>query len=318
MTMILFLSVLVIVGIYLLGKGADWLVQGASAMALRFGVTPLVVGLTVVAMGTSAPELITSLLGKPTIAVLNASGSNLMNLGLILGITALLAPMNCQGKFLRFEVPVMFLTGPALLWVAVDLGVSFLEGAILTVALAAYLVLSVQRGKVVEKEVLGMEEEVKEMAEATGGSMGRMVWLLAIGLLGLVAGARMLLDGAIGLAELFGVPERVIGITLIAGGTSLPELATCVVAARKNQQDIALGNLVGSNIFNVFGIVGVCGVLRPLEVPDGTLLVDIPAVIVIQALAALMMFTNRQLNRSEGVFLLVFYFVYIAYLFIRP
>jgi len=303
-----------VLGILLLTKGADLLVTGASALAYLFGVTPLVIGLTVVALGTSMPELATSLNGGSTIAVSNAAGSNLMNVGLILGITALIAPLYCGSKFIRFEMPVMVAAGPAFLLVAWDGIVSRIEGVLLCIALGVYIVISVKRGKQVQPEevLAGAEEYIPKERISTLAAIG----LLIAGFIGLLIGGWALVYGARELALLAGISERVVTLTIVAGGTSLPELATCVVAARKNQADLALGNIVGSNLFNILGIVGVCSVVVPQEAYADSVRFDIPAVIVIQILCIPIMLSRMKVSRIEGGVLLFSYALYIALLFL--
>jgi cation:H+ antiporter len=314
--MTIFLALLALAaGALLLTKAADWLVTGASALALTFGVTPLVIGLTVVALGTSMPELSTSLQGGSTIAIGNAVGSNLMNIGLILGLTAMVAPVFAHSKFLRFELPIMVAAGPAMLWFTWDGAVSRIEGAILLAGLCAFLIGSVVRGRQdAPREILA---EAEEFIPKVPMKKSVAVGLVLIGLIGLVIGGRVLVWGAIHLATIAGISDRIIALTIVAGGTSLPELATCLVAAKKGEPDIALGNVVGSNIFNILGIVGACAVVSPLTVPDGSNTFDIPAVIILQALCVPIMLSGRRIGYREGTVLLAYYAIYIIALFIR-
>lgn len=302
-----------LVGIYLLGKSADWLVHGSSSLAYHFGVTPLVIGLTVVALGTSMPELATSLLGGDVIALGNVAGSNMMNLALVLGITAMIAPIKIRGHFVRFELPVMVLTGPIFIWVAWNGEVSKIEGIIFLVLLAGYIITSIRRGRI--KPDPDLTKEAEEFISHRPNI--KKAWILVVvGCVGLVLGGQFLVEGAVKLAELVGISQRIIALTLVAGGTSLPELATCVVAARKNEQDLALGNVIGSNIFNILGILGVCAVVSPQAVAVQNKTFDIPAVTIIQILVLLLIIPRKKLFRLEGAILLLGYITFIALLFL--
>lgn len=298
-------------GSALLAYSADTLVKGSSALAYRLGVTRIVIGLTVVAFGTSAPELATSLIGGSTIAVGNVAGSNLMNIGLILGLTALFYPLPCKGNFLKFELPLMVALGPVFYLVCWNHSVNRLEGALLLVALAAFIVLAIYRGRISEAEVAEVyQSEIEENLP-----INKSIFYTILGIGGLLIGGKLLVDGAIDIAELLGVPERVIALTIVAGGTSLPELAASIAAARANKGDIALGNVIGSNIFNILAILGVASMVSPIELPGGSLEFDIPAVIVVQALCLPIMLTAFKIARWEGGLLLLSYFLYLGLLF---
>lgn len=303
-----------ILGAALLAKSADYLVRGASVLAFRVGVTPLVIGLTVVAFGTSLPELATSLQGGSTIAIGNTAGSNMMNLGLILGLTALFYPLCCQSQFLRFELPVMVAAGFLFFAVTLDNTVTRVEGIFFVLALMGYVVFSVKRGReVAPAEVLAGAEEYLPKAEVP---LWRAWFSILGGLIGLTFGGRFLVYGAVNLAEMAGISERIIALTIVAGGTSLPELATCLVAARRGEPDIALGNIVGSNIFNIFGIIGVCATVGPIAVPAGSNHFDIPAVIILQVLCIPVMLSRKRIGRIEGGIFLFLYLLYLTGLFV--
>lgn len=305
---------LVVAGLVVLNYGAEGLVRGASQLARRFGVSPLVIGLTVVAFGTSSPELVTSLIGGSTIAVGNVVGSNLFNIGLILGLTALVMPLACQGQFLRFEMPLMVALGPVLWLAAANDLIGRVEGALLLAGLIAFVVVSFRRSTL---EPAAVQLEMDEAVPRASTRLGVSLLLVGAGLAGLIVGADVFLRGAKAIAELIGVPDRIIALTLVAGGTSIPELATSIVAARKGEGDIALGNLVGSNIFNILGIVGIVALVRPIVVPAGSLGFDIPAMILVQALCVPIMLTAWRVSRAEGAILLVSYAAYVLLLFLR-
>ena len=305
---IIFISI----GGFLLAKGADWLVQGSSSLAARYGVSALVIGLTLVALGTSAPELAASIIGGGEIALGNITGSNMMNIGLILGITALIMPLDCQARFLRFEMPIMVLTGPLLLLFALNGTINRLEAGLLIVGLISFVTASIIRGRRGDIEPVALEFEVQLDKTLSTWSC---IWRIVLGIAFLVSGGKLLVDGAVDIAGMLGISERVIAVTIVAGGTSLPELATCVVAARKGEGDIALGNIVGSNIFNILGIVGAASLVSPIAVSESALWLDIPAVIAIQLACLPIMITKLKVRRWEGAILLVFYAAYIVWLF---
>ena len=304
----------VILGAALLYLGGEFLVRSAVRLAARIGVSSLVIGLTVVAFGTSAPELAATLVsafeGVPDIAIGNVVGSNIANVGLILGLTAMVYPLQASLQFIRREIPAAVAVGFLLLPIMAGGFIGRVEGAILLILLGVYLWYLFQHD---EKPMLDeIEEEVRE--DATGS-----VWLLvggvAIGVLLLVAGARLLVDGAVDIATALGVPERVIGLTLVAFGTSLPELASSLVAAVRREADLILGNIIGSNIFNVLAVLGATAAIRPVPVDLGATWIDI-AIMLGFSLALLPMMTfGYKLGRKRGGTLLFAYVLYILTLF---
>jgi cation:H+ antiporter len=270
----------------------------------------MVVGLTVVAFGTSSPEmaatLAAALQGSLEVALGNVVGSNIANIGLILALAALIAPLRAQARFIRREIPFMIATG-ALLWaLAADGRLSRPDGLLFLVLLAVYLRLLLQGGEVPEAEAEFEQEYGWERFSAAG------CWLrVGLGLLLLSGGSRLLVAGAVELARRFGVGELVIGLTLVAVGTSLPELAASVVAAVKREPDIALGNVVGSNIFNVLGILGITVLAAPVAVPAAAVYRDLLAMLVFGLLLAPFLLTGMRLGRLEGAALLAFYLIYV-------
>ena len=304
---------LVAVGAVLLYVGGDLLVKYSVNLARHFNLSPLVVGLTVVAFGTSAPELAATLAstlsGAPGIALGNILGSNAANVGLILGVTALLYPLQGSRAFVRRELPL----GVAAVLVLVPLllnGVlGRLEAALLLALLGAYLTLLVKSAKS-EAELTG------DLPEAPSSPLWRSLLLIVLSVGLLVVGARVLITGAVATAQALGVPEKVIGFTLVAFGTSLPELASSVAAALRKETDIILGNIAGSNLFNVLAVLGVTGIFTPLAEPFVNLRLDILVTALFSAaLLALMLRTNR-LGRTGGTLLLVGYLSYVVYLFV--
>lgn len=297
----------------LLTVAAEALVYGAASLARRIGLSPLVIGLTVVSIGTSLPELLVSLeaafVGTGDLALGNVVGSNIGNLALILGVAALVRPIAIQAQVVRIEAPVLVVVSVVFVGLIADGALGRLDGALLVVSIVAYVVYTLQ---VAQQETPAVQAEYEEGVPATR-SLALDVGMLVLGMGGLVAGAHLLVEGAVVLAEMFGVGPIVIGLTVVAIGTSLPELATSVVAAYRGRGDIAVGNAVGSSIFNILGILGVTVLFHPISTQTlgwmevgvmlGTAIVIIP-----------LFRTNWTLSRLEGAFLLLCYLAYLAYL----
>ncbi len=309
---------LVALGIALLYLGGELLVSGSSALARALGMTPLVIGLTVVAFGTSAPELAATMTatlhGSPEVAFGNVIGSNIANIGLILGIGALIFPVAARGHFLLREMPFMIGTSGLMLWLVADGSVGRLEGVLLLALLGGYLWVLLAKQSEEEAQV------AREFAQEYGDGEPPRVWAsslkVAIGIGLLVLGADVLVAGAVSIARTFGIGERVIGLTLVALGTSLPELAAAIVAAMRREGDILLGNVVGSNIFNVLAIFGATSLVSPVRVEVSSAWVDLLVMMAFSILLWPMLYTHRRLDRWEGVVLLVGFFSYIGWLFV--
>lgn len=305
-------SVLVIAGLVLLAAGAEGLVRGAGAVALRFGVAPLVVGLTIVALGTGSPEFVLSVQaaagGNGGIAVGNVLGSNISNIALVLGVAALVRPMAVQARLVRREVPVMILATFALAALLWDGGLSRLDGAALlagAVAYVAFAYLGARSGDtpvVVEEFDAAIERERSLLVELV---------LVGVGLGALLLGATVLLRGAVALASELGVSEVVVGLTVIAIGTSLPELATSVTAARRRQADVAFGNAIGSNVVNILAVLGTAALVRPIDA-SGLRPLDVAVFLMSAVLVLPLMARGSVLNRWEGGVLLAGYVAYIV------
>lgn len=303
---------LILAGLVVLTLGAELLVRGSSSAALRFGVSPLVVGLTVVAFGTGSPEFVVSLTaafeGNSGIALGNIIGSNISNIALILGIAALVRPLTVKAEILRREMPVL-VAASGLLWLFVyDGEMSRVEGGILVAAAVVYTVLIywLSRQKV-KKEVL---EEFEDAIEMTGKNPIVDAALIVGGLGLLVLGANVLLNGSVSIAKSFGISDLVIGLTIVAIGTSLPELATSAVAAYKNEPDIAFGNAIGSNILNILAILGLTALIQPFSA-EGVRTLDLGAMMISVAFLYLMMGRRFVLDRIEATILLICYGAYV-------
>jgi len=320
---------LILPGLVLLIAGGEWLVRGASRLAAALGVSPIVIGLSVVAFGTSAPELAVSVLsafkGQPDIAVGNVVGSNIVNILLILGLSAVVAPLAIHFRLIKFEVPFMIFVSLLFLGLCYDGKLSRLDGVVLVVIFVGYLY---WMGRTAREEP-EMQEELKEelqeyeqfvqIAKPSVGAFAMMGLLIVGGLAGLVVGSEWLIRGAVSLARALGVSELVIGLTIVAAGTSLPELATSVIASLRGERDISVGNVVGSNIFNILSVLGISTVVSPqgLSVAPAVLHFD-GWVMLAVAIACLPVFFNGfEINRWEGALFVGYYIAYVTYLVLK-
>lgn len=307
-------SLLLVVGLAMLILGGDLLVRGASRIALRFKISPLVVGVTIVAFGTSAPELLISiqaaLAGSPDITMGNVVGSNICNLALVLGVTALIAPIPVNSDSIKIDWP-MTMGSALLLYFLVREGyVNDYEGVMFIVLLILYVVFIIRRSRKnnISPEELGIEIEAPTDAEKK--TMVKDVFLILIGGAGLYFGSDWFVNSAKDLAIYLGVSERIVGVTVVAIGTSLPELVTSVVAAFKRETDLALGNLMGSNIFNILSILGITSLIAEIEVSDIILNSDLIWMLAITLVILPMMAFNKKIDRYEGLILLATYIFY--------
>lgn len=306
-------------GFAVLVAGGEVLVRGASGVARRIGLSPLVVGLTVVSFATSAPELAVTLdaaaSGSPGLAVGNVVGSNIANVLLVLGISALVTPMLVRSRVVRLDVPVMIAMSVAFFLLALDGTVSTLDGALLLGALVAYVVRSIvaSRRTPHPRAALAGDE-----AEASPGPLWRNLLLVAAGVGLLVLGAGWLVGSATTLAISLGISDLVIGLTVVAIGTSLPELATSIIAAVQGQRDLAVGNVVGSNIFNIGSVLGLTAVITPGGVPvaESAIVFDLPFMVAVSVALLPVVFTGLAVARWEGAVFVAYYVAYTAYLFL--
>jgi len=308
-----------VVGIGVLYFGAEWLVRGAARLAAAFGISPIVVGLTVVSLGTSAPELVVCLVaaleGRPGLVTGNVLGSNLANIGLILGLTAMITPLNVQARVVWREMPIMLGITVGLYALVWDLTLGRPDGVILVALLVAYLVSAFKTGDGQASEILAEVEEFLAEEDAQKAAVRfRDVALVVVGCLGLVLGGYLIVEGAVGVATRLGISEVVIGLTIVAVGTSLPELATSVVAAIRQEADIAVGNLIGSNIFNLAGILGITAIVRPIPIERTILSHELLAVTILSLLLLPLVRIDWRLRRWEGALLLVGYLVAFIFL----
>lgn len=292
-----------LVGLFL---GGEALVRGSVSIAHKMSISPFVIGLTVVGFGTSTPELLVSvqaaLKGVPDIAIGNIVGSNIANVLLIVGVTALVWPIHVAGSALRRDTTIMILSALALVPLFAMGEIGRVAGLTLVAGLIAYLVWTFLKPR---------QEASDDEAEAAATPiMNALLWV-TLGLVGLLFGARFLVDGAVSVAQDFGVSEAFIGLTIVAIGTSLPELATSLIAAFRHQSDIAIGNIVGSNIFNVLGILGVTSIVAPIPVAPRFLTFDLPIMIVVSIVLTGLLLLHQKIGRRTGAVMLLAYCAYL-------
>lgn len=317
--------ILFVVGFVLLVKGADYLIDGGVEIAALLGVSPLFIGLSIAALGTSAPEAAVSIkaaiIEHSTISFGNILGSNIANIGLIIGLMTVLYSLEAQVSTIKWEVPYSISITLLLLLLVRDdlfgghlLVLSRINGFILLLFFLFYLIYLYRmarrdrRRKLLRADVSSIEHTKKELMKAIG--------MTVLGLVGLLLGAKFVVDNAISIAKQWGVSETMISVTVIALGTSLPELATSLAAARKRKFDIAIGNIVGSNIFNILFVLGITSLIRPIIFPLRAT-IDIFIVLAISVLLLVFIYTGNRVSRKEGVFMLLFYIFYIIFAIIR-
>jgi cation:H+ antiporter len=299
---------LLFIGIVVVLKSADWLTNGSVGLATRLGVSQMVIGLTIVAIGTSMPEFFVSLVsainGTPDLAVGNIVGSNIFNALLIVGVAAAVAPIAILHSTVKKDIPIAVFASILLMGMTLDDNISRLDALVLFVAFLAFLWITLRGAK------KGASDEDKPK-EAMG--TGKALLLILIGLVGLVLGSNVFVDNASALAHSWGISDAVIGLTIVAGGTSLPELATSVVAARKGDSGIAIGNVLGSNVFNILMILGVTGLISPMHI-EGITTIDLAVMVLSMVMLWLFSFTKYRIERWEGFVLIAVFLGYISWL----
>jgi cation:H+ antiporter len=312
MTVILFVA-----GLALLVLGAEWLVKGASRLAAASGISPLVIGLTVVAYGTSAPEVAVSIksawLGQADLAIGNVVGSNVFNVLFILGSPALIAPLLVSSQLIRIDVPIMVGLSVLTLALAADGAIGRVDGVVLCAGAIGYTVFQIRQSR--KESATVRDEYAKEFGPARSSAAANVAHVAA-GLVLLVLGSRWLVTGAVAFAKALGVSELIIGLTIVAAGTSLPEVATSILAAFRGERDIAVGNVVGSNIFNILSVLGIGAMVAPSGLPVAPALIRFDLLVMIAvALACLPIFASGAvIARWEGGLFLGYYAAYTAYL----
>ena len=315
MSEILMIAILIFGGLVLLYFGADWLVKGAVTISLKFGLSPLIVGLTVVALGTSLPEALVSIQAtldnQGGIALGNVIGSNILNIALILGLSSLLQPLKVDSHLVKADVPLLVGASFLLIVLLEDFHISRMEGALLLLGIVFYVtgnIMTVKRTSPAEDQIEGME-----VPKDPSNNLLRDIGFLILGLVALALGSNFLVSGAVDLARIWGLSEALIGLTIVSIGTGTPELATALMAAYRKTADIAIGNAVGSNIFNIFFVVGLAGLIAPI---NGTQISpsDLYVMFGLTFLLLPTVWTGMVLDRKEGFLFVAIYVAYIYYL----
>jgi cation:H+ antiporter len=320
--------ILGLIGFGLLYWGAEWLVKGSSSLARSLGITPIVIGLTVVAFGTSTPELVVSVISaaksKSMIAVGNVVGSNICNIALVLGTAALFNPIRSDPKVVHRDIPIMVAVTLYLLILSLNSRLGRVEGFTLVAGVILYTYFNYHwaRKPACDQNAGRAEALSCDVAEITYVSTrSKQLLMITAGIAGVIGGAELVVDAAVSIMTALGVSEKFIGLTIVAFGTSLPELATSVVAAIRKEMDISIGNLVGSNVFNLLSVLGLAALVRPIPIPGGFfksgLWIDYLVMTLISALPYFMMRRNYILTRRHGCILLACYGMYLAYLIIK-
>ena len=312
---LLMIAILIVGGLVLLFFGADWLVKGAVTMALHLGLSPLIVGLTVVALGTSLPEALVSIQAsldnQGGIALGNVIGSNILNIALILGLSALIQPLKVDSHLVKADVPLLVGASFLLMVLLEDFHISRMEGALLLLGIVFYVcgnIMTVKRTSPEEDKIEGME-----IPEDSSKNLLRHIGLLVLGLIALAFGSSFLVSGAVDLARLWGLSEALIGLTIVSIGTGTPELATAIMAAYRKTADIAIGNAVGSNLFNIMFVVGLAGLVAPMDA-TGINSSDLYVMFGLTILLLPTVWTGLVLDRKEGFLFVAIYVAYLYYL----
>ncbi len=314
----LYASLAIVVGLILLVWSADKFVEGAASSARHFGMSPLLIGIVIVGFGTSAPEMLVSassaMKGASGIALGNAYGSNITNIALILGVTALIKPIIVASEVIKKELPILILITLVSAYFLMDAQVTRLEAVLLLVIFAIYMAWTIWLALQSKNDTLAQTESLNEEKFP----IKKALFWVVVGLLFLMASSQLLVWGAVEIAKYFGVSDLVIGLTIVAVGTSLPELASSIIAARKGESDLALGNIVGSNLFNALAVVGIAGVIEPMQVEAEVFSRDMLVMLAVTILLFFFAFSFRKrpgrINRVEGCVLFMCYVAYTLYL----
>lgn len=306
--------IFLVLGLVALFIGAEGLIRGSSALALKIGITPLVVGLTVVAFGTSTPELVVSLkaalIGNSSISLGNVVGSNIANIAFILGISAIIRPLDVHANIIRREIPIMIGISILLVLLLIDGELGLVDGIIFVLGIVIYTIVNITMAR--KEKNAEVEKEFKEGLK-TGLGVPISIVMIVGGLGLMILGANLFVTSSISIAKVIGVSDAIIGLTIVAVGTSLPELITSVVAAYKHESDIAIGNIVGSNIFNILGILGITALIISVS-SSGINYIDFGAMLFAALILLPLSKTGFRITRLEGLFLVLGYAAYIYYL----
>ena len=312
--------IILIIGFFFLIKGADLFVDGASSIARKFNVPPMVIGLTIVAMGTSAPEaavsITSSLAGQNDMSVANVVGSNFFNILVVLGVSAILAKLPVEKNTIRKDTPFLILISLLLLLFGINMNVSRIEGIILLILFAYFLYSTVMNAKSTSSESVSEAATTAELEVGEETSMGKTILLSIIGIIGIILGGDMVVNSATNIATSFGMSANLVGLTIVAIGTSLPEFVTSVIAVRKGETEIAIGNVIGSNIFNILLVLGLASTISPINISMFAL-IDIVFMFAITILLYFFMKKSNSLVKYQGIIFIVVYLAYMTYTIIR-
>lgn len=319
-----FAVVLLVIGFVFLVKGADAFVEGCSSVAKRFHVPTLIIGMTIVAMGTSLPEtavsITASISGNNALAVSNAVGSNIFNLMVVVGVCAVLTPVAVQVGILKRDFPLSIACAILLLILgAIDMTLGHVDGVVFIVLFAFFILYMIRSARNAGNGAEGEEEEDELLAEAEEMpvmSVPKSLIYIVAGGVAIALGSDWVVDGATTVASAMGISQTLIGLTVVAFGTSLPELATSIVAAKKKEVDMALGNVIGSNIFNILMVLGIASAISPVAFLTENV-IDIVILIIFSAIVWVLAWTKKELNRKEGILMLILYAAYVVYICIR-
>jgi len=311
---------LLIIGFFFLIKGADLFVEGASSIAKKFNVPAMVIGLTIVAMGTSAPEaavsITSSLAGQNDMSVANIVGSNFFNILVVLGVSAIIAKLPVQKGTIKKDAPFLLLVSALLLLFGLNLNISRIEGLILLAVFTYFLIDTIRSAKKGSQETANEAATTMDVEVAEESSIPKTILLSIIGVVGIVLGGDMVVNSATDIATSFGMSANLVGLTIVAIGTSLPEFVTSVVAIKKGETDIAIGNVIGSNIFNILLVLGLAATISPITISTFAL-IDVIFMVSITVLLYLFMKKDNSLVKSQGIIFLVVYVAYMAYTIVR-
>lgn len=311
---------ILIIGFFFLIKGADLFVDGAASIARRFNVPAMVIGLTIVAMGTSAPEaavsITSSLAGQNDMSVANVVGSNLFNILVVLGVSSIIAKLPVQKDTIKKDTPFLLLVSGLLLLFGLNLNINRIEGLILLVLFTYFLINTIKTAKKGSPEAVNEAATTMDIEVAEESSIPKTILISIIGVVGIVLGGDMVVNSATDIATSFGMSANLVGLTIVAVGTSLPEFVTSVVAIRKGETEIAIGNVIGSNIFNILLVLGLAAAISPITISTFAL-IDLIFMVCITVLLYFFMKKDNSLVKSQGIIFLVIYIAYITYTIVR-
>ncbi len=328
MTALILPAIVLVIGLYLLVKSSDYFIEGAASTAVHLNIDPLVIGVVVLGFGTSMPEVIVSVLasldGSPGLAIGNVVGSNIANIGLVLGAAALIAPIAVKSSILKRELPLLLFISAGGILLIIDDDLDRIDGVILLatlIAVMAWMIKANSTPKAKQDPQDPLEGEIEqELEEIPDLTLKQSLTYLVLGLIVLMLSAKMMVWGAVEIAHFFGVSEIIIGLTIVAVGTSLPELAAAIAAARKNEADLMIGNILGSNLFNLLAVMAMPALIAPGKIDDSVLLLDYPIMLVLTLVMLLVAMPRRGaavITRTEGAVLVGAYIGYLGFLYIR-